>query len=298
VNSGTEANESAVHIARKLTGRETVVTLTESFHGRTLASLSLTGLEGYRRKVPLNVPDHWLRTIALGQDDLDAIDGSVAAVMIESVVSLGGVYLPQPGWLARVEARCREVGALLILDEVQGGVGRLGTWFAHETLGCTPDLVTLAKSLGGGFPVGATVVTKALGDQLKGGDLGTTFGGGPMACAMVETVAKIVRRDGLMDRVLAIEARVRAGLADVAGVQVRGRGALLGVETSRPAAEVQARLLDHDILVGTSSHPRTLRLLPSYTVSDAEIDRFVGVFRQVAVGRGEMAVGQGEVARG
>jgi acetylornithine/succinyldiaminopimelate/putrescine aminotransferase len=284
VNSGTEANESALHVARKLTGRETVVTLAESFHGRTLGSLSLTGLDAYRKKVPLKVPEHWLRTIRLGQDDLSAIDGSVAAVLIESVASLGGVYLPPDGWLGAVEARCREVGAVLILDEVQGGVGRLGTWFAHETLGCTPDVVTLAKSLGGGFPVGAAVFTRALGDRLKGGDLGTTFGGGPMACAMVEAVARIVRRDGLTDRVLAVEARIRQGVAGLPGVEVRGKGALLGVQTPRPAGELQKDLLRQDILVGTSSHPTTLRLLPSYTVSDGEIDRFLAVFREVAVG--------------
>lgn len=281
LSSGTEANEAAIHTARKLTGRRTIVTLSNSFHGRTLASLSVTGLAGYRKKIPMEVPSDWLRTIDLGADDLSSIDGDVAAVLIESVPSLGGVHMPPDGWLARVEARCREVGALFVLDEVQGGVGRLGRWYAHEHLGVRPDMVTLAKSLGGGFPVSAMVATRAIGDALSGGDLGTTFGGGPMACAMVETTAAIIRRDGLMDRVLEIERRVRVGLAGLEGVSVRGRGALLAVVTPRKAVEVQAGLLARDVMVGTSGDPMALRLLPPYTLTDHEVDLFVATTREV-----------------
>lgn len=281
VNSGTEANESAIHLARKVTGRETVVTLDTSFHGRTLGSLSLTGLSGYRKRVPVEVPDIWGRTIALGAEDLSVIDETVAAVMIESVVSLGGVYLPPDGWLDRVQARCREVGALLILDEVQGGVGRLGTWFGHQTVGSTPDMVTLAKSLGGGFPVGALVTTPALAEAVGYGELGTTFGGGPMACAMVEATARVIREDGLLDRVKVIEARVRAGLADLDGVEVRGRGCLLGIQTPMAAGALRDALLARDLLVGTSGEPHTLRLLMPYVVDDADLDRFVTAVHEV-----------------
>ncbi|MCB9682281.1 MAG: aspartate aminotransferase family protein [Alphaproteobacteria bacterium] len=281
VNSGTEANESALHLARRVTGRQTVVTLAESFHGRTLGSLSVTGLSAYRGRVPLDVPASWHRMVALGDEDLSAIDHDVAAVLVESVVSLGGVRMPPDGWLSKVAARCAEVGALLVLDEVQGGVGRLGTWFGHETLGVRPDMVTLAKSLGGGFPVGALVVTPALAAKVTHSELGTTFGGGPMAAAMVETVARVIRRDGLMDRVLAIEARIRSRLAAHDDVAVRGRGALLGIVTPAPAKVVRDALLARDVIVGTSSDPHGLRLLHPYVLTDAEVDVFLDALQAV-----------------
>lgn len=284
LNSGTEANEAAIHTARKLTGRRTVVTLESSFHGRTLASLAATGIASYRKKVPLQVPDDWLRLIALGSPDLSAIDETVALVLLESVPSLGGIHMPDPGWLASVQARCREVGAMLVLDEVQGGVGRLGRWFAHEYFGIQPDMVTLAKSLGGGFPVSALVATQAIGDALSGGDLGTTFGGGPMACVMVETTARIIRRDDLMARALRIEALVREGVADLPGVSVRGRGCLLGLVSPLKAADVQASLLARDVMTGTSSDPHALRLLPPYTLTDDEVGVFVAAYREVIRG--------------
>lgn len=284
LGSGTEANEAALHTARKLTGRRTVVTLSNSFHGRTLASLSVTGLAGYRKKIPMELPSDWLRLVDLGADDLSAIDGSVAAVLVESVPSLGGVHLPPDGWLQRLEARAREVGALFVMDEVQGGVGRLGRWYAHEHFGVKPDMVTLAKSLGGGFPVSAMVATKAVGDALAYGDLGTTFGGGPMACAMVEATARIIRRDGLMERVLHHEARIREGLGDLPGVSVRGRGALLAVASELPASAVQAGLLAKGVMTGSSGDPKAIRLLPPYTLTDDEVGLFVRAYREVARG--------------
>ncbi|HMV67786.1 MAG TPA: aminotransferase class III-fold pyridoxal phosphate-dependent enzyme [Myxococcota bacterium] len=282
VNSGTEANESALHVARRMTGRTRIVALSDGFHGRTLGSLGVTGLGGYRKRLGVPAVAEHARFVDLNDPGaLDAIDDTVAGVLIESVPSLGGVHLPDPAWLQAIERRCREVGALLLFDEVQGGVGRLGRWFAHERFGVRPDVVTLAKSLGGGFPVGAMVVTPAIGAWARDGELGTTFGGGPMACAMVETVARVIHRDGLMARAEAVFERVRDGLADVDDVEVRGAGCLIGVQTPRPAAWVRDALLVHDVLVGTSSHPHTLRLLPPYTVSWEAVDRFVQALREV-----------------
>lgn len=285
LNSGTEANESAIHLARMLTGRSRIITLSEGFHGRTLGSLSVTGLPSYRRKVPLDIPEAWGGTLPLGADDLSSIDDTVAGVLIESVPSLGGVYLPPDGWLERVEARCREVGALFVLDEVQGGIGRLGAWWGHAALGAArPDIVTLAKSIGGGFPVAAMVTTAEVADQVSFGDLGTTFGGGPMACAMVRTVARVVQSEGLLDRVVEIEARIRHACSGLDGVSVRGRGALLGVQTPRPAKEIQAGLLARNVLVGTSGEAHTIRLLPAYVTSDAVLDRFTEALAEVLDG--------------
>lgn len=284
VNSGTEANESAIHLARKLTGRSTIVTLDCSFHGRTLGALSVTGISGYRGRIPLAVPSDWHRMIGFEQADLSSIDETVAAVLLETVVSLGGIQMPSADWVLALQARCREVGALFIMDEVQTGVGRLGSWFGHEVFGATPDMVTLAKSLGGGFPVGALVTTPAIGDAVTYSELGTTFGGGPMACAMVSKVAEVVRRDGLMQRVLDIEARVRAGVEGLDGVRVTGRGALLGLHTPMPAKDVRDALLARDIIVGTSAHPHGLRLLLPYVVSDEDLDTFLAAFREIIDG--------------
>lgn len=282
VNSGTEANESALHIARRKTGRETIVVLEDGFAGRTFGSLSVTGLGGYRKRLGARPPEHWTRTIRLNDPAaVEAIDDTVAGVLIESVVSLGGVRVPDSAWLQVIQARCREVGALFMFDEVQGGVGRLGTWFGHEGMGVQPDVVTLAKSLGSGFPVGACVVTAEIGAWATDGELGTTFGGGPMACAMVETTARLIHEGGLMARVGELYARVEAGLAGIPGVEVRGRGALIGVQTPRPAKDLQMALLQRDLLVGTSGQSHTLRLLPSYNTPFEMVDRFVAATREV-----------------
>ncbi len=281
VNSGTEANESALHLARRVTGRTTVVSLSNGFHGRTLASLSATGIQGYRDRLSVPVPESWSRRIDFGSPDLSAIDETVAAVILESVPSLGGVFMPPKGWYREIAKRCEKVGALLIVDEVQGGVGRLGTWFGHELLGVQPDIVTLAKSLGSGFPVGAMVTTEALAQAVGFGELGTTFGGGPMACTMVAKTAQIIRRDGLMERNVELFERIRKGLSGLEGVTVRGAGALIGVETPMPAGELRAALLERDILIGVSGHGHTARLLPPYILTDEQIDHFVQVAGEV-----------------
>jgi acetylornithine/N-succinyldiaminopimelate aminotransferase len=282
VNSGTEANESAIHIARRMTGRRTIVALENGFHGRTFGSLSVTGIQSYRKRLGAPAGDDAARFIRLNDPAaLEQIDTTTAGVLIESVVSLGGVFLPDAAWIQAVEARCREVGALLLFDEVQGGIGRTGTWFAHEGMGVRPDVVTLAKSLGSGFPVGAAVTTEAIGAWARDGELGTTFGGAPMAAAMVHTTARLIREEGLMARAASLFPRVRDQLAGLTGVEVRGVGALIGVQTPRPASEVQRALLARDLLVGTSSHPHTLRLLPAYNVPFEFIDRFCAVLAEV-----------------
>lgn len=283
VNSGAEANESAIHLARRLSGRTKILAFDCSFHGRTLACLQATGLAGYRARCAVPpLPEHngWIR---FGEaEDLARIDGETAAVICESVPSLAGVLMPPEGYYAALEARCREVGALLIFDEVQGGVGRLGErWYAHQRFGVAPDMVTLAKSLAGGFPAGALLVSQALGDQVEYGELGTTFGGGPLACRMISATARAITELGLLSRVPRIFARVRDGLAGLEGVSVRGAGCLIGVQTPRPAKELRAALLERDLITGTSAEPHSLRLLPPYVISDGELDRFVDAAREL-----------------
>lgn len=277
VNSGTEANEAALHLARRLTGRQKVLTFDCSFHGRTLASLQVTALAGYQARLSLPARGEQAGTLRFGDvEALAQIDEQVACVLCESVPSLAGVFMPPDGYYPALMARCAEVGALVVFDEVQGGMGRLGRWFAHERFGVRPDLVTLAKSLAGGYPAGALLTSEAIAAQVSFGELGTTFGGGPLACRMIETVARVIREENLMARVEAIEARLRANLAALAafGLELRGAGCLLGLQTPLPAKELQRRLLTHDIIVGTSAQSHTVRLLPPYIVSDDELDRF------------------------
>ncbi len=273
VNSGTEANEAALHLARRRTGRATVVTFSCSFHGRTLGSLAATGLPGYQKRLSVDVPSPWHRTIGYGNTaDLELIDEQVAAVLCESIPSIAGVLMPEPGWYTDLAERCAEVGAMLIFDEVQGGVGRTGRWFAHELFGLRPDLVTLAKGLGGGFPVGAVLGTEALASWVEPGELGTTFGGGPMACAMVCAVAEVIKRDGLMERNTVIFDHVRRALSPHTGVTVRGAGTLIGLQTPLPATELRSGLLERGVLVGSSGEANTVRLLPPYVLTDEELD--------------------------
>jgi acetylornithine/N-succinyldiaminopimelate aminotransferase len=276
VNSGTEANEAALHLARRWTGRETVVSFDNSFHGRSLASLAATGLPGYQERLSLPL-EGFHRTLPFGGEGLSVIDESVAAVICESVPSIAGVRMAPEGWYPALAERCRQVGALLIFDEVQGGVGRLGTWFGHPQFGVQPDFVTLAKSLGGGFPVGALVVAKHLLDRVQYGEVGTTFGGGPLACAMVEATATTIRGGGYLARVGVIFDRVAAGLR-AHGATVRGRGCLIGIETELPAKALRSALLARGMMTGSSGDPTSLRLMPPYVLTDAEIDAFVDAF--------------------
>ncbi len=273
VNSGTEANEAALHLARRFTSRTCVVSFDCSFHGRSLGSLAVTGIEGYRKRLSVETPPNWRRGIRFGnRADLERIDDSVAAVICESIPSIAGVLMPPEGWYPALAARCREVGALLIFDEVQGGVGRCGRWFAHQLFGVEPDLVTLAKGLGGGFPVGAVLGNPELARWIGHGELGTTFGGGPMACAMICAVSNIIQREQLIERNRCTFQRIHGALSPLPGVSVRGAGALIGLETPLPASELRQRLLSRSVVVGSSGQPNTVRLLPPYVLSEEELE--------------------------
>ncbi|MCA9664899.1 MAG: aspartate aminotransferase family protein [Myxococcales bacterium] len=282
VNSGTEANEAALHLARRLSGRERVLSFDCAFHGRTLAALGATALSGYSQRLSVPRVADAYGTLRFGAlEDVERIDDSVACVLCESVPSLAGVLMPPDGYYPALEARCREAGALLVFDEVQGGIGRLGRWFAHELFGVKPDMVTLAKSIAGGYPAGALLVSGELGARVKHGELGTTFGGGPLACAMIETVARVIDEQGLLARVEAIFAGLREHVGSIDGVTLSGAGCLVGLRTPLPAAQLRARLLEHQVLVGTSAEPQTARLLPPYVLEDAHIARFAEALRHV-----------------
>jgi acetylornithine aminotransferase/acetylornithine/N-succinyldiaminopimelate aminotransferase len=285
-NSGTEANENAMRMARMKTGRERIITFTGSFHGRTADAISATFLGHYREIGRPNVPGHLCAQFGSIESVAEAADETVAAVMLEPVQSMAGVRVAAPEFYEGLRRLCDERGMLLIFDEVQTGVGRTGTWFfagSEAASGVVPDIITLAKALGSGVPVGACLTTEAVASAIKENDLGTTFGGGMLAMAAVLATLEAIEADGMIANALAVEAYLReslAGLPRVAGL--RGRGLLLGVEFTEPvAARVQKALLERRIITGTSSDPKVLRLLPPLCLKTDEAALFVDALKDV-----------------
>ncbi len=282
LNSGTEAAENAMRLARRATGRSDVITFTGAFHGRTADAISAAGLPKYRELARPNVPGH--RIVPFG--DLtaleSALDENVAAVFLEPIQSLAGVLTAEPDTLRGIQSACYRLGAKLIYDEVQTGFGRTGSFFYAGKHGVVPDLVTLAKGIGSGFPMGAVLVSDEIARTVKPEEYGTTFGGGPLACAAAEATVRVIDEEGLLDRVRDGSTRFRQGLRQIGAVrEVRGEGYLLGVALDRPAKPVREALLARGILVGGCDLPDTLRLLPPLVLTSEEIDRFVTVLAEV-----------------
>lgn len=276
VNSGAEANEAALRIARRATGRKKVVALEGSFHGRTLAAASVTGLGKYRPAGP--TPD----VEFIAPDDVAAVEraigSQIAAVILEPIQSMAGVREPAPEYFQALREATRRAGAFLIFDEVQTGGGRMGSYLYSGLHEVSADLVTLAKGIASGVPMGAVLATREVAATVESGDLGSTFGGGPLAAAALAATLDVLESERLLERVRETSAWLREHLAGIQGVQrVRGRGLLLGLKLARPAAEVQKKLLEHRIITGTSDDPAVLRLLPPLTLRVEEAQPLVDV---------------------
>ena len=272
-NSGAEANENALHLARKVTGRGEVVSLEGGWHGRTVATLAITHGEKYeagarRAGMPLSRKVPFDDITALEQ----AVTDEIAALILEPVQGMSGARDCSPAFLAAARRVTEDHGALLIFDEVQCGVGRCGAFTAAESFGIVPDVLTMAKGLGSGIPIAATVTTESVAAQVVIGDLGSTFGGGPVPCAAALATIEVIERDGLIENAMRVGDRLRAGALALGARGVQGRGLLLGLRLGRPAAPVQQALFGHRILTGTSSDPEVLRLLPPLSFSEAEAD--------------------------
>jgi len=278
-NSGTEANENAMRMARMATGREKIITFSGGFHGRTADSISATFLGKYRELGKPNVPGHLEAEFGNVESVRALADDTVAAIMLEPIQSMAGVRMAGPEFYIALRTLCDERGIVLIYDEVQTGVGRTGRWFfagSEAGGGVVPDIVTLAKSLGSGVPVGACLVTDAIASHIKENDLGTTFGGGMLAMAAVTATLEAIEQDGMLENVRRVEAYLRSRLREVEQVvAVHGLGFLLGIEFNENAATVHKRLLEHKIITGTSSDPKVLRLLPPLCLTEEHIDEFV-----------------------
>jgi len=282
-NSGAEANEAAIKIARKYghargVAVPTVVVADGSFHGRTLATLSATG----SRKVQAGFEPLVQGFTRVPYDDLDALrrvaehQRDVVAVLLEPVQGEGGIRLPSADYLAGVRALCDQHDWLLMLDEIQTGMARSGRWFAFQHSGVTPDVMTLAKGLGNGVPIGACLAGGKALNVLQAGNHGSTFGGNPLVCRAALTTLEIIERDGLAQRAAHLGASLLGALRErLAGcpgvVQVRGLGLLIGIELDRPCAELVRRALDKHLLINVTAE-RVVRLLPPLVMSDAEAE--------------------------
>lgn len=278
-NSGTEANEAALKLARKYTKKDKIITFEKSFHGRTFGSMSATGQakihQGFGGLVPgfTYVPYNDIEAFHA------AIDENTAAVMLEVIQGEGGVIPANAAWLLEIQLHCKKVGALLIIDEVQTGIGRTGTLYSYQHIGLDPDIFTLAKGLGNGLPIGAMVGKSELSSAFGPGSHGSTFGGNKVVLAAAKEVLTTVKQTGFLEEVKAKSEYFRdlleAKCANLASVtSIRGEGFLIGIEVACSADSVVSNLREHGLLILTAGS-NVLRILPPLTVSYDEINQAV-----------------------
>ncbi len=271
-NSGAEANEAAIKLVRKARPRGDVVVFHGAFHGRTYGALSATPQESKQAPFAPLVPG--FRAIAIDPDAVwEAVDERTAAVLMEPVLGESGVH-PMPADVLRAAREaCDAKGAALVFDEVQTGMGRTGTLWAHEQAGVVPDAMTLAKGLGGGMPIGALVIGSRLAGVFEPGDHGSTFAGGPVACAAANAALDVLDDEALLARVRELGERLAEGLRELPGVvEVRARGLMVAADVEADAPAVARRALLEQRLVINATGPATLRFLPPLVIGEAEVD--------------------------
>ncbi|SHJ51215.1 aspartate aminotransferase family protein [Flavobacterium haoranii] len=277
-NSGAEANENALKLASFHTGRKKVIYFSKAFHGRTSAVVAAT--DNPSIVAPVNESDNF---ILLPFNDENALaeafqQHEIAAVIIEGIQGVGGVQIPTTAFMQKIRTLCTEFGAVFICDEIQSGYGRTGKFFAHQFANVTPDVITVAKGMGNGFPVGGVLIAPSI--QAKYGMLGTTFGGNYLACAASLAVLEIMEDESLIKNTAEMGNYLVAQLKDNSAIQeIRYQGLMIGIELKSPCAPIRKKLLEeYKMLTGNASNPNTLRILPALTISKTEIDEFVIAF--------------------
>jgi acetylornithine/N-succinyldiaminopimelate aminotransferase len=276
-NSGTEANEAAFKLTRR-TGRTHVVAMEGGFHGRTMGALALTSKAAYREPFEPLPGDVTFVPYGDAEALAAAVTDETAAVVVEPVQGEAGVVFPPADFLARAREITREHGALLWVDEVQSGIGRTGAWFAHTASGVVPDVVTLAKGLAGGFPIGACVATGPAADLLGPGNHGTTFGGNPVAAAAALAVIGTIEKEGLLAHVSEVGARLRDGLAHEHVTEVRGAGLFIGLDLDADkAADVVQAGQDRGFILNMCT-PSRIRMVPPLVLTDEQADELLAAW--------------------
>jgi len=280
-NSGAEANENALKMASFHNGRTKVIAFERAFHGRTSAAVNVTHSE--KIKAPINKLydaefHRW--------NDLESVRASllkedVSAVIIEGIQGIGGIHMPDAAFLQSVAQLCEKTNTILILDEIQSGFGRSGKFFAYQHLGVTPDIISMAKGMGNGFPVGGILLHPKF--EASYGLLGTTFGGNHLACAATLAVLEVIENEKLLENAQRRGAELISALRPIEGIKaVRGAGLMIGVEMENPVAALRKKLLfEQHIFTGSSSDPNVIRLLPALNISPEEVRLFLDGFKKV-----------------
>ena len=279
-NSGAEANEAALKLSRK-TGKDRIVATQEAFHGRTMGALSLTGQPSKRN--PFKPLIKGIKHVPFGDSSAmrRAINKKTAMVIVEPIMGEAGVIVPPDGYLKNLRQYCDENGALLVFDCVQTGMGRTGDWFGYEYSGIRPDVITLAKGLGGGLPIGAMIAMGSASQLFAAGDHGSTFGGNPIATAAALAVISSIEKERTLQKVDELGILLRTELALIPGVsEVRGAGLLIGLTLDKPVAkELVKRCQELGALINAPS-ASVIRLAPALNISTAQVKKFIGIFRQ------------------
>lgn len=280
-NSGAEANENALKLASFTTGRERVLAMRSAFHGRT--SLAVTVTDNPNIQAPVNKTD---KVSFIPFNDAEALreelsSGKYAAVIVEPIQGVGGIQVATDEFMLAAREACDATGTMLIADEIQAGYGRSGKFFSHQWSGVKADIITLAKGIGNGFPIGAVMISPSI--PAKKGMLGTTFGGSHLACAAAIAVADVVKDENLVENARVMGEKIMEGIAGVSGVKdIRGRGLIIGIDLCVPQADFRKVLREkHHIMTGLTGQ-YTLRLLPPLMIGQTEVDRFVEAFRATA----------------
>ncbi|MBI3510987.1 MAG: aspartate aminotransferase family protein [Bacteroidetes bacterium] len=280
-NSGAEANENALKLSSFHNGRKKIIAFTGSFHGRTSAAVAAT--HDLSLNSPVNL-QHEIQFLPLNDHDAAKnIDETVCAVIIEGIQGVAGVKEVSAEFFQLLRKKCDETGAVLILDEVQSGCGRTGKYFAHQHSGIKADIISMAKGIGNGFPIGGILIAPHF--KAKHGLLGTTFGGNYLACVSALAVIDVIKNESLMEHAKSVSDYLIGKIATLPAVkEVRGKGLMIGIELENSCAEVRKKLLnEHRIFTGSSSCKKTLRLLPPLTLTYEEADQFIHAFEKILI---------------
>ena len=284
INSGAEANENALKLSSFKNGKRRVIAFKKAFHGRTSLAVEVT--DNPKIIAPINANGH---TTYVAMGDIEAVraeieKGDVTAVIIEGIPGVGGVQIPSEQFLLQLQQLCNSTGTTLILDEIQSGCGRSGKFFAHQWAGIKPDIITQAKGIGNGFPVGVVLISPKF--EAVYGELGTTFGGNHLACAAVEAVLDVMESDNLLDNVNNVGCYLLDELKKIDGIkEVRGRGLMIGIEFDEPVKDIRRKLLFEEHVFTGVSGTNTIRLLPPLTLTMEQATLFIDKFKKVLQGR-------------
>ena len=279
-NSGAEANENAFKLASFRNGRKKIIAFRGSFHGRT--SLAVASTDDRNLIAPVNANENIIFLPFNDETDLEKhITSEVSAVIVEGIQGVGGIHVASARFLEKLKACCVKTGTILILDEVQSGCGRSGKFFAHQYAGIKPDLITIAKGMGNGFPIGAVLISPEF--KAKHGMLGTTFGGAHLACAAGIAVLDVIEQEKLMENARASGDHLMTELKQIDGVrEVRGLGLMIGIELEILCSPIREQLLNGSkIFTGSSANKNTIRILPALTINKTELDIFLDAFKEI-----------------